>query len=97
MALMTSRVKVWRHLLGLTSENNNFDFDVMVIPGLESTCIEVKVAKIGLNDVKVTLDLESTILDGVGRVGSVGRGLADNKTNSAQLELGLGLSLAIST
>ena len=39
--------------------------------------------------------LESTIPDGVGGVGRVGRGLAENKTNSAQLELGLGLSLAI--
>ena len=38
--------------------------------------------------------LESTIPDGrTGRVGS-GRGLDDNNTNSAQLELGLGLSLA---
>ena len=40
--------------------------------------------------------LESTILDGrvvgSGRVGS-GRGLDDNNTNSAQQELGLGLSL----
>ena len=36
--------------------------------------------------------LESTIPDG--RVGS-GWGLDDNDTNSAQLELGLGLSLAI--
>ena len=39
--------------------------------------------------------LESTIPDGqVGQVGS-GRSLDDNNTNSAQLELGLGLSLAI--
>ena len=37
--------------------------------------------------------LESTILDG--RVVGSGRGLDDNNTNSAQQELGLGLSLAI--
>ena len=36
--------------------------------------------------------LESTILDGVGSVGT-GRGRTENKTNSAQLELELGLSL----
>ena len=39
--------------------------------------------------------LESTILDG--RVVGSGRGLDDNNTNSAQQELGLGLSLAIKT
>ena len=46
-------------------------------------------------EVNAEIRVESTILDGVGsgRVGS-GRGKAENKTNSAQLELGLGLSLA---
>ena len=46
-------------------------------------------------EVNAQIRLESTILDGVGSgwVGS-GRGKAENKTNSAQLELGLGLSLA---
>ena len=42
--------------------------------------------------VQFILGLKSTIPDGSGRTG---RGQAENKTNSAQLELGLGLSLAI--
>ena len=53
-------------------------------------------------EVNAEIRLESTILDGVGWTGRVGsgrvgsgRGKAENKTNSAQLELGLGLSLAI--
>ena len=48
-------------------------------------------------EVNAQIRLESTILDGVGWTGRVGsgRGKAENKTNSAQLELGLGLSLAI--
>ena len=35
--LMTYRVKVWKHFLGLSIETNNFAFEVNVISGLEST------------------------------------------------------------
>ena len=48
-------------------------------------------------EVNAQIRLESTILDGVGSGrGGSGRGKAENKTNSAQLELGPGLSLATS-
>ena len=36
MALMTNRVKVWRHFWGLTIETNSFAFGVKVMRGPES-------------------------------------------------------------
>ena len=69
MALMTNRVKVWRHVQGLTTETNNFAFDV-----------------------KVTLDLESTIPGACAGAGA-GAGDFDNKTSTAP-GLGLGLGWA---
>ena len=45
---MTNRVKVLS-FLGLTSETNNFAFEVKVILGLESTSLDGQGAKIGLN------------------------------------------------
>ena len=49
MAPMTNRVKVWRYFEGLTTENNNFAFEVKVTLCLESTFPDGYVAKIGLN------------------------------------------------
>ena len=37
MFLMSNKVMVRRHFLGLTIETNNFAFEVKVILGLEST------------------------------------------------------------
>ena len=37
---MTNRDKVWKYSQGLTIETDNFDFDVKVILGLESTCAD---------------------------------------------------------
>ena len=47
---MTNRVKVLKYFWGPTIATNNFAFEVKAILGLESTHLECRVAKIGLND-----------------------------------------------
>ena len=49
MAPMTNRVKVWKYFWGLFIATNNFAFEVEAILVLESTHLESRVAKIGLN------------------------------------------------
>ena len=49
MAPMTSRVKVWKYFLGHLIATSNFALEVKAILGLESTHLEIQVAKIGLN------------------------------------------------
>ena len=49
MAPRSNRVKVQKNLYGLSIETNNFAFEVKVILGLESTCLDGQGAKIGLN------------------------------------------------
>ena len=49
MAPMTNRVKVKKYFSGLIIATNNFAFEVKAILGLESTHLEIRVAKIGLN------------------------------------------------
>ena len=38
MTIVTNRVNVLGHFYGVTTETNNFAFDVKVILGLENTC-----------------------------------------------------------
>ena len=49
MAPMSNRVKVQKHIWDLIIATNNFAFEVEPIVGLESTHLERRVAKIGLN------------------------------------------------
>ena len=49
MAPMTNRVKVSKCFWGRLIATSNFAFEVKVILGLESTHLEIWVAKIGLN------------------------------------------------
>ena len=49
MEPLTNRVKVRIYFSDLTIETNNFAFEVKVILGLESTHLEIWVAKLGLN------------------------------------------------
>ena len=49
MAPMTSRVKVLKYFWGLLITTSKFPFEVKVILGLESTHLEIRVAKIGFN------------------------------------------------
>ena len=49
MAPMTNSVKVKKQFQGLTIETNNFAFEVKGILGLETTCPDGQVTKIGLN------------------------------------------------
>ena len=49
MAPITNRVKVYKYFWGLLMATNNFAFEVRAILGLESTNLEIRVAKIGLN------------------------------------------------
>ena len=46
---MANRVKVWKYVKGLTIETNNFAFEVKFILSLESSRLDGKGAKIGLN------------------------------------------------
>ena len=46
---MTNRVKVKKYFWGPIIATNNFAFEVKAILGLESTHLEIWVAKIGLN------------------------------------------------
>ena len=46
---LTNRVKVLEYFWGLLIATNNFAFEIKVILGLESTHLEIRVAKIGLN------------------------------------------------
>ena len=50
MTPTTNMVKVWRYFYCQTSETKNFDFQVKIILGLESTQPDSQVDKIGLND-----------------------------------------------
>ena len=49
MAPMTNKVKFWKYFLGLIIATKNFAFEVKGILGLESTHLESRVAKKGLN------------------------------------------------
>ena len=40
MASMTNKVEVWKYFQGLIIETSNFAFEVKVILGLESTCLD---------------------------------------------------------
>ena len=46
---MTNGVKVYNYFWGLLMATSNFAFEVKAILGLESTHLEIRVAKIGLN------------------------------------------------
>ena len=49
MAPMTNRVNVYKFFWGLLMATSNFAFEIKDILGLESTHLESRVAKIGLN------------------------------------------------
>ena len=49
MAPMTNRVKVYEYFWGLIIATNKLAFEVKAILGMESTHLEICVAKIGLN------------------------------------------------
>ena len=49
MAPMTNRVNVYKFFGGLLMATSNFAFEIKDILGLESTHLESRVAKIGLN------------------------------------------------
>ena len=49
MAPMTNRVNVEKYFCVLSIATNNFTCEVKAIEGLESTHLESRVAKIGLN------------------------------------------------
>ena len=49
MAPITNRVNVKNNFWGILMATSNFAFEVRAILGLESTNLEIQVAKIGLN------------------------------------------------
>ena len=54
MTPVTNRVKVLRYFYGLTFDIINVAFAIKVILGLESTYPIIQVAKIGLNDPRIS-------------------------------------------